>query len=83
MELVDGDDEQQERQLRRKGLKTAKTGPMKKKKKKFNKNTKAPKIKKGTKCSVKCKTDKNDCVETPIVGLPCIKIDETSMDFRK
>ena len=45
MELVDGDDEQQERQLRRPGLKMKAPGGQKKKKKKFIKNTKAPKLK--------------------------------------
>ena len=87
LELVDGDDEQQERQLRRKGPKTQKTGGVKKKKK-FNKNTKAPKLKdkKGKQCRVKCKTDVNGCVEFPagsLVNLPCIKIDDTSLDYRK
>ena len=87
LELVDGDDEQQERQLRRnKGPKTQKTGGVKKKKK-FGKNTKAPKLKdkKGKQCPV-CKTDVSGCVEFPagsLVNLPCIKIDATSSGIRK
>ena len=88
MEVVDGDDEQQERQLRRKEAKMKKTGPLKNKKKKFNKKTKAPKLKKkkGTKCPVTCTTDTSGCVEFPagsLVGLSCIQIDATSTGIRK
>ena len=81
LELVDGDDEQQERQLRRKAPKTQKTGGVKKKKK-FNKNTKAPKLKKKKGCPV-CKTASNGCVQTPLAGLPCIYIEDTALDYRK